>query len=184
MEYGYKIKIPKERIAVLIGENGRVKKEIEVCTKSRLKIDSEEGDVSVSGNDSLQVFTASEIIKAIGRGFNPDTAMQLFDPECCFELIDIQSYAKSNNDVVRLKGRVIGKGGKSRETIERLSGTKISVFGKTIGIIGKAEEVLEAKRAIEKILRGSPHSKVYGFLERRRKEKNARGLLESEKVYK
>ena len=44
-EYRYELKIPKDRIAVLIGKNGEVKREIEELTESRIEIDSKEGDV-------------------------------------------------------------------------------------------------------------------------------------------
>ena len=42
--YQYESKIPKERIAVLIGVKGKVKRDIEVATRTKLKIDSEEGE--------------------------------------------------------------------------------------------------------------------------------------------
>ena len=54
MEYSYDIKIPKDRVAVLIGRKGEVKREIEECTNSKVKIDSKEGEVTVSGTEENQ----------------------------------------------------------------------------------------------------------------------------------
>ncbi|MFO8015623.1 MAG: KH domain-containing protein [Candidatus Woesearchaeota archaeon] len=171
MEYSYELKIPKERVAVLIGTDGEVKKEIEEATKSDLTIDSKEGDISIRGDDSLGLFTAKNVIKAVGRGFNPDIALLLLKQDYSFELLRIDDYAgKSKNKLLRLKGRVIGAEGKSRKVIENLTETNISVYGKTLGIIGRAENVEIARTAIEKLLKGAQHASVYRWLERKRKD--------------
>lgn len=169
-EYSYEIKIPKERVAVLIGKKGEVKKEIEQATNSRINVDSTEGDVAIRGNDSLGMLSAKEIVLAIGRGFNPETAMLLLKQDYCFELMNMADYAgKSKNTMERLKGRIIGSEGKARRTIETLTETNISVYGKTVGIIGEITNVDFARKAIEQLLEGSQHSGVYKWLERKRK---------------
>jgi len=43
--FSYDIKIPKDRVAVLIGKNGKVKEQIEIETDTGLDIDSKEGEV-------------------------------------------------------------------------------------------------------------------------------------------
>ncbi len=171
MEYQYEIKIPRERIAVLIGVGGEIKRSIEEATNSKLQVDSQEGDVFITGEDALGLFTAREVVKAIGRGFNPQIATLLLKSDYLFEIVEIQDYSgKSQNDAMRLKGRVIGADGKSRRTIESLTETHISVYGKTIAIIGEIQNVTIAKRAIESLLAGSPHSTVYSWLEKKRRE--------------
>lgn len=169
-EYSYELKIPKERIAVLIGKKGEVKKRIEEFTKTKIEVDSKEGDVFVSGQDAVNLFSVREMIKAIGRGFNPETAQLLLKSDYTFELVSITDFAKTKNDAIRLKGRIIGAEGKSRKTIEDLTDTYISVYGKTIGIIGEASAVAFARRAVESLLSGSPHSSVYTWLEGRRRD--------------
>ena len=168
-EYSYEIKIPQERIAVLIGTNGETKKEIEEATKSQLDI-SKEGDVTINGDDGLLLYTTKEIVRAIARGFNPKIALLLLKADYSLEIIDMKDIAgKNKNTLLRLKGRVIGKGGKSREEIERLTDTNISVYGKTIGIIGETTLVALARRAIAMLLQGSMHKTVYHFLEKQKK---------------
>ena len=182
-EFHYELKIPKARIAVLIGKKGEVKKRIESATKTRISIDSNEGDVFVSGNDALGLFTAREVIEAISRGFNPEFAELLLKGDHSLEIIGIKDYAgKSQDTALRLKGRVIGKEGKSRRTLEYLSDTNISVYGKTIGIIGTPENVTEARKAIEALLRGAPHGNVYKSLERRRVEIRKKELVGGESI--
>jgi len=166
--YQYEIKIPKDRIAVLIGIKGKIKKEIESVTKSKIRIDSKEGDVFIQGEDSLGLITAREIIHSVGRGFNPEIALLLLKPDYCAETINITDYSRNTKkDMIRLRGRVIGAAGKSRKTIEALTETNISVYGKTITVIGEIERVMLAKKAIESLLQGSPHSKVYSWLEKK-----------------
>lgn len=169
-QYSYELKIPKDRIAVLIGPKGSVKSQIEENTKTSLDIDSKEGDVVIVGEDSILLYTAREIIKAIGRGFNPDIATLLLKQDYSLEVLNIPDYVKSKSSILRLKGRVIGKEGKSRKNIEHLTETYICVYGKTICIIGQVENVSITRRAVESILLGSPHAHVYKWLERKRRE--------------
>lgn len=171
VEYTYELKIPKARVAVLIGKKGEVKKELEELTHSRFMIDSNEGDVSISGEDTLGLFVAQDIVKAIARGFNPDVAKLLLKNDYQLELMNIPDFTgKSKNKMVRLKGRVIGEDGKTRRLVEELTETHIAIFGKTIAIIGTTSNAYIAKRAMESLLSGSPHANVYKWLERKRRE--------------
>lgn len=169
-EYSYDMKIPKERIAVLIGKDGITKTELEGHTGVKINIDSKEGDVRLVGTDSFQLYLLKDIVKAVGRGFNPEIAMQLLKQDHVFEMILMSDFTKSKTHMLRLKGRVIGKAGKSRGTIEHLTDTNIVVYGKTIGIIGFSDHVSMAKRAIESLLGGSTHAAVYKWLEKQRKQ--------------
>ncbi len=178
VEYSYELKVPRNRVAVIIGKNGSVKKDIEEATKTKLSIDSKEGDVFVSGEDALGLYTAREIIKAIGRGFNPDIAKLLLKPDYIFEVVDLSEFVKSKEAMLRLKGRVIGKDGKSRMLIEELTECNISVFGKTISVIGLPESSANARQAIESLLRGSTHANVYKWLEKRRRDLKRRAMIE------
>ena len=169
-EFSYELRIPKERVAVLIGTKGETKRTLEHETKTTLDVDSSEGEIRIKGKDALLLYLAREIVRAIGRGFNPEIALQLLKSDYAFEIIMIQDFARNANDFERLRGRVIGEGGKSRRVIEDLTSTTISVFGKTVGIIGPAENISTARRAIESLLAGSPHAHVYRWLERAKRE--------------
>ena len=167
----YELRVPKDRVAVLIGKKGEVKQNIEASTKTKLDIDSQEGVVTITGDDGLGLFDAKEIIKAIGRGFNPEIAMLLLKADYSLELIDISDFAgKSKNDMIRLKGRIIGERGKSRKIIEDLTETSISVYGKTIGILGDSTNVAAARRAVESLLGGAQHATIYKQLEKFKKD--------------
>ena len=106
----------------------------------------------------------------MGRGFNPEVALRLLKSDYAFELIQLADYARNKNDEKRLKGRVIGQEGKSRRLVEELTSTDVTVYGKTIGIIGEAYNVSIARRAVVSLLNGSTHAKVYKWLEQQRKK--------------
>jgi ribosomal RNA assembly protein len=159
------LKIPKDRVAVLIGREGSVKKEIEERTKTRIVID--EGDISIEGNP-VGILTARDVILAIGRGFSPEIAFRLFNEENILEIIPLKDYIRSERELARKKGRIIGRKGKTRSVIEGVTNTNVSVYGKSVGIIGKYDQVETAKEAILRLLRGARHSSVYRFLEKSR----------------
>jgi ribosomal RNA assembly protein len=158
------IKIPEQRKGVLIGKNGSVKKEIEKKTRTTLTID--EG-IEIEG-EALDALKAKEIIHAIGRGFAPDKAMKLLNDE--YRLVVISIGQENENAMKRIFSRIIGSGGKCRRTIETLTKTDISVYGKTISIIGKWEAAERASEAVELIVAGKTHAYVYKCIEERLSE--------------
>ncbi|MFT4343366.1 MAG: KH domain-containing protein [Candidatus Woesearchaeota archaeon] len=167
-DYLNQVKIPLDRVAVLIGKDGETKEHIEKETSCSIDIDSKEGEVSIQGADPLKMFICGEITKAIGRGFNPEIAILLTKIDYVLEIISINEFAKTQNDVIRLRGRVIGKEGKSRKIIEDILEVHICIYGKTISIIGRGESVSLARRAVESLLNGSTHATVYKWLEKQR----------------
>ena len=167
MLYHEELKINKDRLAVLIGKKGETKRVIESRTETKIKVDSKEGDVIINGSDSLKVYLTKLIILAISRGFNPDIAVLLANENMIIEVINIQDFSgKSKSKEIRTKGRLIGTQGKAKHLIEQLTNTDISIYGKTVAIIGKVENAILARRALEMLLKGSKHGNVYSWLEK------------------
>jgi len=168
------LKIPQERVAVLIGQKGRVRASIERQTGVRLRIDSRDGGVEIDDTDAKDPFLAlraRDIVRAIGRGFSPKTAFSLLQEDYYMEILDIRDYAgKRKNHVRRLRARVIGSNGKTRKSIEENANVSLSVYGNTVSIIGPLLELTVAKNAVDMLLSGSEHSTVYRYLERKRKD--------------
>jgi len=166
------VKVPQDRLGVLIGEGGETMREIERRAEVRLDIDSESGSVAIDAvGDPVTGLVAPDIVRAIGRGFRPDAALSLLDDEMrMFDLIDIDDATRNKNDLQRQKGRLIGEDGRTRELMEELSGAEVVIYGTTLGIIGQPEEVQAVRRAAEMLLDGAPHGAVYGFLERKHNE--------------
>jgi ribosomal RNA assembly protein len=169
------VRIPKDRVAVVIGEKGATRKMIERRGGIPVEVDAENNEVAIhneaDGADPLMVLKVQDIVKAMGRGFSPDHAMRLFADDVYFELIDIHDFVgKQKNHVRRVSARIIGAEGKTRRIVEDQTGCDIAIHGHTVGIIGPIESLSDAKQAIEMLLRGSEHASVYRFLERKRRE--------------
>ena len=184
------VRIPADRIGALVGPDGTVKSVIERKLNVGLAVDSETGTVQIilpiDVEDPTVLFRAKEVVTAIGRGFAPDHAFRLLDDdEIVFELIDLREIVgRSPSDLKRLKGRVIGKEGKTRRIIEELSEANISVYGHTIGIIGYPDQSSIAREAVTMLIRGSLHGTVYRFLHKKRRELKKQRLQLWEPTYK
>jgi len=167
-------KVPRERIPILIGKKGSVKKEIERRSGAEVRIDSDTGDVTIvveKARDPVMGLKAADVVRAIGRGFSPERAYRLFEEDIYLEILDIHDFVgKSKRRLRQVRARLIGTGGRARKTIEDLTGTYISIYGDTVAIIGDALENSIAREAVVMLIEGSEHSSVYHFLERRRSE--------------
>lgn len=176
------IKVPLERVGVLIGRRGSVVERIKQECKVRIEIESDTGNVII-GYDSKSLqegdpFKATEIVSAISRGFSPEKAFKLLSEDIVFQLLDMRDYVgNSSVSLGRIKGRIIGEQGKSRRTIEELSGADVSVYGHTVGVIGIFDAIKVAIDAIILLIKGSSHKNVYRILQ------NYRRKLKTEKMY-
>jgi ribosomal RNA assembly protein len=170
------IKIPAERVGVLIGPEGTTKKNIEGKLSVGLQIDSQSGDVTITlaeeATDPSLLFKAKDVVTALGRGFSPEHAFRLIrDEEAMLDVIDLRTvFGRSETDIKRVKGRIIGMNGKTRNIIEELTGTNVAVYGHTVSIIGTIEEAEVAREAVQMLVKGSLHATVYRFLHRKRRE--------------
>jgi ribosomal RNA assembly protein len=166
MEFSQDVKVPQDRVAVLIGKAGVTKKLLMSKLKVHLDIDSDEGVVLLSANDGLDLMIAKDVVKAIARGFNPEVALELLKEGNFFDLIDLADYlGKSQNKMQRVRSRIIGSEGKARRHLSNISGVEIVVYGKTVGLIGESQRVRLVHRAIETLLSGSKHGYVYKWID-------------------
>ena len=184
------IKIPKERVGVLIGPDGRIKKSIEEKLSVELQIDGEAGDVNIlmkeHAPDPSTLFRAKDVVTAVGRGFSPEHAFRLIrDEEAVLDVLDLRMvFGKSEADIKRVKGRIIGMNGKTRTIIEELTEANVAVYGHTVAIIGTIEQAQIAREAIEMLIKGNMHGTVYRFLNRKRRELKKKKLELWEKPHK
>jgi ribosomal RNA assembly protein len=173
------LRIPLDRVGVLIGKKGETKTRIEEACAVTLLVDGQSGEVTVRSNSvEADPFKASNVVEAIARGFSPPRALKLLDTDVVLEIIDLRDYAgKSENNLERIKGRIIGLNGKSRRVIEELTKCHVSVYGKTVAIIGEPTDMRLAKDAIEKLAAGSQHKSVYNMLQRERTKRKMERIL-------
>jgi len=153
------VKIPKQRIPILIGTDGAVKKEIERRTGSKIDIVPGSTDIEITGKRAQDLMKARDIVTAIGRGFEPGKAMLLLGDDCVFDMLTLKG--ETENTVKRLMARVIGRRGSVRRKIERSTGARLCIFGKTVSFIGSPEQARRARELVEMILDGRPLQKVF-----------------------
>jgi len=169
------VRIPKERVGILIGPEGKVKQYIEEKLNVRIDVDSEGGVIitlTEKASDPSMLLKAKDIVTAIGRGFSPDVTYRLIRNEDeIFDMIDLrQVFGRSESDIKRIKGRIIGTDGKTRKLIEELTEANMVVYGHTVGIIGSFVQVDAARNAVQMIIEGCQHHSVYRYLQRKRTE--------------
>ncbi|MCL1977497.1 MAG: KH domain-containing protein [Candidatus Bathyarchaeota archaeon] len=170
------IRIPKERVGILVGPEGKTKTYIEEHMKVKLEVDSEDGGITITlaenQDDPSMLFRAKDLVTAIGRGFAPEVAFRLIrNEDDVFDLVDLRLvFGRSESDIKRIKGRIIGSEGKTRRLIEELTEANVTVYGHTVGIIGNYEEADAARNAVQMIIEGSEHKTVYRYLQRKRTE--------------
>ena len=170
------VRIPKERVGVLIGPEGKVKLEIEEQLQVKLEIESEAGGVEImldeKATDPSKLLRAKDVVTAVGRGFSPEEAFRLIrNEDAIFDFIDLRTiFGRSESDIKRVKSRIIGMNGKTRRTIEELSEADVVIYGHTVGFIGSFEQVDIARNAVQMIIQGSQHHTVYAYLQKKRRE--------------
>jgi len=169
------VRIPKDRVGILVGPDGRIKAHIEKTLNVELDIDKE-GSVSIVllevASDPSMLLKAKDVVTAIGRGFPPETAFRLIRNEDeIFDMVDLRLvFGRSESDMKRIKGRIIGTEGKTRRLIEELSEANVVVYGHTVAIIGSYEQADIARNAVQMIIEGCQHHSVYKYLQRKRTE--------------
>jgi ribosomal RNA assembly protein len=180
MSFEQTVRIPIERVGAVIGKEGGTKRFLENEMGVKLSFDSKEGVVTVKAESALKTdpFSATRVIEAIGRGFSPQRARLLLDEGTALEVIDLRDYAgRSVNSLARIRGRVIGLKGKSRRVIEELTACHLSVYGRTVAIIGEADEVQLASGAVRSLASGSQHKTVYNSLQKARTKRKMERMI-------
>ena len=100
-------RVPKDRIAVLIGSKGVTAKSIRNASGCKeLNIDSESGEVEAiwgeAGTyDPVKAMKLPDVIKAIGRGMAPKAAIRLLEDNHFFEMVDLRNFVGKRSNQQR-----------------------------------------------------------------------------------
>ncbi len=161
------VPVEPNRINVIIGRDGRNKARLEEGFNVRLEVDTKNSVVYIVPQESVtpfQVMKAKQAIEAISLGFSVKDALLLTDDVIYFEVIDLTDVTRNRKDLERIKARVIGSEGKFKKTLEEMTGAKIVIGEKRIGIIGDYEQAKLARETIEMIVNGKSHQTALNHL--------------------
>jgi arCOG04150 universal archaeal KH domain protein len=159
-----RVYIPKARI-LLLARNSSMLRELERLAGCRLSLDIGEHCVDIYGEGAFSEYLSKGMVTAYGRGFDLKEASKLLIDDYYIKIIDLKDWTRNKDRIKRIKSRIIGTSGRAKARIEQESSSHISVYGETIAIIGKLDQIGEAEAAIETIIKGGSHRLAYKRLE-------------------
>ncbi|MDE1860702.1 MAG: hypothetical protein KGH72_03200 [Candidatus Micrarchaeota archaeon] len=157
--------IPYKRAAML---KDKALAALEKRLKCSIKVVN--GNEVVIEGSPYDEYNAKNVIQAFGRGFEMDATYKLLSEEYFFEQINLKDVFHTKDQILRVKARIIGKEGKAKEYIESVSGVQLAIFGSTVSMIGKIDEIQVAKTALKVLIEGGMHKTAYRVMENERKK--------------
>lgn len=151
-------KIISDKIARIL----KAKKELE--KKLNVKITNRGKEIFIEGKPEDE-YIAEKVLDALNFGFPFSAAILIKEEDYLFEKLNIKELT-NRKDLERVRGRLIGKKGKTLKTLSDLTKCFFELKDNEIGIIGDPEYIQNAQEACTSIIKGSKQSNVYAHLEK------------------
>jgi ribosomal RNA assembly protein len=140
-----------------------IKNHKKLTEELKVKITNRGKEVTIDGIPENEII-AEQVIDALNFGFPYIEAISIKKENKILETINIKEHTKQAN-LQRVRGRVIGKGGKALSTLSNLTDSAIELKDNTVAIIAEPEQMKRTTEAIIAIIKGAKHGAVYKELE-------------------
>ena len=151
-------KILSEKLPRILKNKKKLEKELDIQISNRGK------EVYIKGSPEKE-YRAEKIVDALNFGFPFGAAMSIKKEDAMLEIINIKDHTK-RHDLERIRARIIGKEGRTLQTLSKLTKCYFELKNNKVGIIGKPENIEKAQEALISLIKGSKQSNVYKHLEK------------------
>ncbi|KAI9294402.1 pre-rRNA-processing protein PNO1 [Neoconidiobolus thromboides FSU 785] len=165
-----KVPIPQHRMAPLRKEWMKLYTPVVEHLKLNIRMNVKSKTVELATSELTEEQSAlqkgADFVKAFALGFNLDDSIALLRLDelyiDSFEIKDVKTL--QGDHLSRAIGRIAGKDGKTKFTIENTTKTRIVLADTKIHILGSFQNIRIAKDAVCSLILGSPPGKVYSTL--------------------
>ncbi|MCL5788237.1 MAG: KH domain-containing protein [Candidatus Marsarchaeota archaeon] len=126
------------------------------------------GDESVEVSCNSREFAKiRDVIYLVTRGVPVNRLEKYLTAEEYYLSFDLRDLTHTRSVAERIIGRILGRNGSMKKTIEELTDASIYVKGSVVTVLGEYSAVSEAKAVIDDLVAGKPHKVAILNSERR-----------------
>ena len=129
-----------------------------------LKITNRGKEVTLDGTPENE-YAGRQVLDALDQGFPFAEAISIKTENKILEIVNIKDHTIKAN-LERIRGRIIGKGGKALKTLSVLTDSAMELQENHVAIISNPENLERATAALVAIIKGAKHGAVYKGLEK------------------